>query len=106
MSLITGMSPFTVSLAAPSTRNEWGVTAFDTPVAYPAMIQFETRRTIGRDGRSVESTCQVYIDGDVTVDETYEVTMPFAPLTPPIVGVEKNAGARGIHHTVVLLGGR
>ena len=76
MSLITGMSPFTVTLAAPSTRNEWKVTAYAAAVSYAAMISYKTRRVTGTDGRTIESTCQVYIDGDVTVDERYQITLP------------------------------
>jgi len=102
------MSPFDITLAAPSARNEWKVTSYGSAVPYAAMISFKTRRVIGFDGRTTESTCQVYIDGDVTVDGTYQITLPssMAPTQPPIVGVEKPADDMGIHHTVILLGGR
>jgi len=107
--VLTGMCPFTVTLAAPSgPASKWGDVPYGGSATFPAHIEFHVRRVLGFDGREVYSTAQVTIPGDITVEPTHRITLPerMRPRHPVIVGVEKHSTGHGIHHTVLHLGGR
>jgi hypothetical protein len=109
MSLLSSLLRFTITLQAPTgAPDKWGKYTYGAAESYAAFISLKKRRVIGFDGREAFSNTQLFLDGDVTVEPTYKITLPsgMTPQSPPIVGVEKPAGPGVVHHAVLHLGGR
>jgi hypothetical protein len=99
MTVLSSMLRFTITLQAPTGAPAESRAAF---------VSFKKRRVIGFDGRETFSNTQMFLQGDVTVEPTYKITLPsgMTPQSPPIVDAEKPADPGVVHHTVLHLGGR
>ena len=116
MRAITGwrhLMASTVSVAARSSLDSYGVPTYATATSYAAHLSRKRRMVRTAEGQEVVSDQAVYLNTSANIQPTAKVTLstgdvgstePWA-ITPPIVAVERRFDDRAAHSVVLYLGG-
>ena len=98
------LAPHTVTIAALSTVDLYGVPTHGSGTTYSALVVDQTKRVIGTDGQERIATQVAYVlSSSAEVNEADKITMPDGS-TPKIVKVDTYSDDQGQHNVVVWCG--
>lgn len=98
------MMPHQITLAAVSSRDQYGKPTYGTAATYSARVNYKQTRIVNRtNGQDAIATGIVWISGTPTITIDDRITLPDGS-TPVILNWETLADEDGAHHTKVFFG--
>jgi len=78
---------------------EWDT---DNPTTFVARIEFSNKLVRDQQGQEIVSTCQIYCNGDVVIDERDKISATGLRADPEIIAIQQNPDENGnIDHKVI-----